>query len=63
MTLINLGLDFGIGYSSIFLPTVAGIIKNILKEIYIGFSFAFITVALTIFFLNLEYVSDFKIEE
>lgn len=54
LTLINVGLSFGIGYLSRFLPEVIGIITNFFIEMVYAFS----TVAITILFLNLDFLSD-----
>ena len=54
LTLINVGLDFVIGYSSSFLPAGIRIIMDFFTQIVDAFSI----VAITVLFLNLDYISD-----
>lgn len=54
LTLINIGLSFGVGYISSFLPDG----NYIITDLFIQIVYAFSIVSITIFFLNLDYLSD-----
>lgn len=54
LILVNVGLDYVIKYGSNYLPARIDIMLDLLAEIANAFS----TVVLTIFFLNLDYISE-----